>query len=312
MDIGLFPEDRRIPATALVDILKEMHEVKEDNAIANFYELHEWNLASVVVTRKDADEVDDYYSEHFVTQHDMLRELAIHQSRQVPEEQRERLIVEITGSNLPDRWNEQKEQHFNACLLAISTDESFSSEWCDIQLPKAKLLDYVTNLTRIRLERISIPSLKETPVILKKLQKLSLFMCKIGQAFNSIKISEAFPNLEEINIDYFDKLLELPDGLSDLFKLKKLSITHCYNLSALPEEIGDLVNLEVLRLRFCIDLEKTPDSICKLSKLLLLDISECFRIRNLPENIGQLRNLKKLKQERLLEIAGVASISFGP
>ncbi|XP_062102139.1 probable disease resistance protein At5g66900 isoform X2 [Humulus lupulus] len=347
MDIGLFPELRRIPATALVDIFTEMHGVKEDDAIANLYELQDRNLVNIVVTRKDADEVDDYYSEHFVTQHGMLRELAIHQSKQDPQEKRKRLIVEIAGNKLPQWWNEQIEQPFNAHLVAFSTDESFTSNWCDIKLTEARvlvlnfqtkthalpefvknmsklkvliitnysflpaeltnfeLLDTLTNLTRIRLESISIPSLKETHVVLKKLQKLSVFMCEFGQAFTSIKISEVFPNLEELNIDYCNDLVELPSGVCDLFKLKKLSVTHCHDLSSLPEEMGNLVNLQVLRLRTCSELEKLPDSICSLSKLTFLDISDCISIRNLPENIGQLRSLTNLNMKncwRLVEL----------
>ncbi|XP_062102118.1 probable disease resistance protein At5g66900 isoform X1 [Humulus lupulus] len=349
MDLGSFPEDQRIPATALIDIMKELYGVEEDRAITNLYDLSTRNLANLVITRKDENEVDDYYSEHFITQHDMLRELAIHQSRQVPVEQRERLIVEITGNDLPMWWNEQKEQPFKASLVAISTDESFSSELFDIPLPEAKvlvlnfrkknyilpkfvknmstlkvllvtnyaffpaelsdfqLLNSLTNLSRIRLERISIPSLKETHIVLKKLKKLSLFMCKIGDAFSSVKISEVFPNLEEINIDYCDDLKELPAGLCDLIKLKKLSITHCHNLSTLPEEIGKLINLQVLRLRSSIDLEKLPDSICKLYKLTFLDISNCYSLQNLPENIGQLCHLTKLNMNNCSRLAELPS-----
>ncbi|POO02736.1 Powdery mildew resistance protein [Trema orientale] len=347
MDLGSFPEGCRIPATALIDMWTELHGLQEHYAIPKLSHLNNWNLANVVVTRKDAYEVDDYYSEHFITQHDMLRELAIHQSRQVPEQERKRLIVEITGNNLPEWWNEQNEQPFNARLVAISTDRSFSSEWCDIKLPEAKvlvlnfqtknyalprfvknmtglkvltitnygffaaelgdfqLLESLTNLTRIRLERISIPSLRQTSIALKKLQKLSLFMCELVHAFSSIKISEVLPNLVEINIDYCDDLVELPAGLCDLIKLKKLSITHCHNMCALPEEIGNLDNLEVLRLRSCIDLEKLPDSISKLTRLTFLDISDCFSIRNLPEQIGELQSLTSLNMKncsRLLEL----------
>ena len=185
-------------------------------------------------------------------------------------------------------------------VLIITNYSFFPAELSNFQL-----LDSLSNLKRIRLERIRIPSLKETPIVLKKLLKLSLFMCEIGQAFTSIKISEVFPNLEEMNIDYCNDLVELPAGLCDLIKLKMLSITHCHNLSALPKEIGNLFNLEVLRLRSCIDLENLPDSIYKLSKLIFLDISDCFSIRSLPERIGELQNLTKLNMNncsRLLEL----------
>ena len=73
------------------------------------------------IFRKDPNEVDDYYSEHFVTQHGMLRELAIHQSKQDPPEKRKRLIVDVAGNNLPQWWSEQIEQPFNAHLVAFST-----------------------------------------------------------------------------------------------------------------------------------------------------------------------------------------------
>ena len=178
----------------------------------------------------------------------------------------------------------------NLKVLLVTNYAFFPAELTDFQLLKP-----LTNLSRIRLERISIPSLKETDIVLKKLQKLSLFMCKVGDAFSSVKISEVFPNLEEINIDYCDDLNELPAGLCDLIKLKKLSITHCHNLSTLPEEIGKLTDLLVLRLRSNIDLETLPDSICKLYKLTFLDISNCYCLWNLPENIGQLCQLSKLK-----------------
>lgn len=82
LDLAAFPEDKRIPATALIDIWTELHGLRELHAAANLFELNHLNMANLVVTRRDAYENDGYYSEHFVTQHDMLRELAIHQSSQ--------------------------------------------------------------------------------------------------------------------------------------------------------------------------------------------------------------------------------------
>ena len=94
------------------------------------------------------------------------------------------------------------------------------------------------------------------------MEKLSLVMChKIGQAFassssTSIQIPEMLPNLREINIDYCNDLVELPDGFCDLVRLDKLSIVNCHKLSALPEEIGKLPNLGVLRIRACTKVSK--------------------------------------------------------
>ncbi|XP_050381653.1 probable disease resistance protein At5g66900 isoform X1 [Argentina anserina] len=49
-------------------------------------------------------------------------------------------------------------------------------------------------------------------------------------------------------------------SLADLVVTRKLSISHCHKLSALPEEIGKLDLLEVLRLRSCTDLVELPSS----------------------------------------------------
>ena len=72
-------------------------------------------------TRKDASEADGYYNDHFVMQHDLLRELAIYQSSLDPVETRKRLIVELGSNNFPNWWLEEKQQPLGARLLSIST-----------------------------------------------------------------------------------------------------------------------------------------------------------------------------------------------
>ncbi|XP_048431278.1 probable disease resistance protein At5g66900 isoform X2 [Pyrus x bretschneideri] len=343
LDLGSFPEDQRIPAAALIDIWAELYDVDTDiECIANLYELTKRSLANLVVTRKDSMVGDGYYSEHFVTQHDVLRELAIYNTKKGPIEHRKKLIIDICGDNLPKWWREKKHQPMKARLLSITTDEGFSTKWHDMQMPEAKvlvlnfqtknyalpesvvnmdelkavivtnygflpaklsnfqLLSSLPNLKRIRLERISIPSITNNPIQLAGLKKISLFMCNIGQAFNncSISISSAFLNLEEMNIDYCTDLIELPVEVCDLIKLKKLSVTSCHKLSALPERIGKLENLEMLRLRSCTELSKLPPSMKNLGKVNFLDISDCFSIKVLPEDIGEMSSLRKINMRQ--------------
>jgi hypothetical protein len=177
-------------------------------------------------------------------------------------------------------------------IYGFFTDETFSSDWCDMQpdeaevlilnlrsdqyslpdftkkmsklevliitnygfnhseLTKFELLSFLSNLKRIRLEKVSVPCL----CILKNLQKLSLHMCNTRNAFEScsIQISDAMPNLVELSIDYCKDLIRLPDGLCNKTTLKKLSITNCHNLSAILE------NLEVLRLCSRSNLKEMP------------------------------------------------------
>ncbi|CBI23293.3 unnamed protein product, partial [Vitis vinifera] len=230
MDLGSFPEDQKIPATALIDMWAELHKLDKGGiyAISNLHKLCFRNLLNLVVTRNDANEIDRCYNDAFVMQHDLLRDLAIYQSKQEPIEKRKRLIVDLTGNRLPEWWTKEKQPRSSARLVSISTDEMFSSSWCSMQLPEAEalilnfnqtekkyelpefmkqmdelkvlvvtnygfctaeltnfsILGSLLNLKRIRLEKVSIPTLCKTSIELKNLEKLSLVMChKIGQAF---------------------------------------------------------------------------------------------------------------------------------
>ena len=183
----------------------------------------------------------------------------------------------------------------NLQVLIITNYGFFPTELRNFQLLKS-----LPNLKTIRLEKVFIPSLCKAPVLLKSLKKISLFMCKIGQAFQNFTIQ--VPNLMEINFDYCNDLVEFPAVLCDVICLKKLSITNCHHLSALPNGIGKLVNLEVLRLGSCTSLSELPESIKSLDKLRFLDISDCLSITHLPKEIGELCNLKELHMKGWLRL----------
>jgi hypothetical protein len=53
MDMGLFPEDQRIPVTVLIDMWAELHDLDEDGtkAMAIVHDLITRNLINVIATR---------------------------------------------------------------------------------------------------------------------------------------------------------------------------------------------------------------------------------------------------------------------
>ncbi|KAK7359894.1 hypothetical protein VNO77_01861 [Canavalia gladiata] len=356
MDLALFPEDQRIPITALIDIWAELYGLDNDGkeALAIINNLNSMNLANVLVARKNTSDMDSYYyNNHFIILHDILRDLAIYKSTQEQIDQRKRMIIDI-NENKQEWWLgekrqgmlsrilsnifrwcvNQKPQQIPARILSISTDETCNSYWSHMQptltevlilnlrtnqysfpqfleemiklkvlivtnygfhpseMNNFELLGYLSNLKRIRLERISVPSF----VTLKNLKKLSLYLCNTRQAFENgnMLISDAFPNLEDLSIDYCKDMVGLPKGLCDITPLKKVSITNCHKLRSLPQEIGKLENLKLLRLSSCTDLEGIPDSIGRLSTLRHVDISNCIRLSNLPEEFGNLCNLRNV------------------
>ncbi|KAK2426582.1 putative disease resistance protein [Trifolium repens] len=230
-------------------------------------------------------------------------------------------------------------------IYGVLTDETFSSDWCDMQpdeakvlilnlrsdqyslpdfikkmsklevlivtnygfnhseLTKFELLSFLSNLKRIRLEKVSVPCLCK----LKNLQKLSLHMCNTRNAFEScsIQISDAMPKLMELSIDYCKDLIKLPDGLCNMTTLKKLSITNCHNISVIPQDIGKLGNLEVLRLCSCSGLKEMPKLVAGLNKLCCLDISNCVSLSKLPKDIGELQKLEKLSMKGCSNLSGL-------
>nr|XP_011460514.1 PREDICTED: probable disease resistance protein At5g66910 [Fragaria vesca subsp. vesca]XP_011460515.1 PREDICTED: probable disease resistance protein At5g66910 [Fragaria vesca subsp. vesca] len=284
----------------------ELYDLDDDIVFAYVHELCNRNLATLVDERYLKIEGDDYYGGRFVTQHDLLSELAIYNAKLNPLEQRKRMIVEIGGDNIPKWWKEQKYQPTKARLLSIRTDEEFSMKWPQFQLPEAEvlvldldgymyalpefvekmhklkvavivarshicrlenleLLQLLPNLKRISLYKIPINSMRKNPIQFKSLKKVSLSSChpKACCSKGVGKMSDAFPNLEELNIDNCKEPEELLGDFCNVIYLKKISIFDCDDLLRLPKEIGNLVNLEVLRPRECTEVLKFTGSVRK-------------------------------------------------
>ncbi|MFS7903314.1 putative P-loop containing nucleoside triphosphate hydrolase, leucine-rich repeat domain superfamily [Helianthus anomalus] len=152
------------------------------------------------------------------------------------------LVLTVMGGMLkgarPTRWK-----------LIITNYGYYFSEIQNFPEPQ-----YLSGLTRIRLDHVSISSISTTILKLENLQKLSLIMCKLGKSFNQ-GISNKLTSLLEINIESCDDLTTFPAMLCNLVGLQKLNITNCHELTSLSEEFGNLSSLEVLRLASCSKLQ---------------------------------------------------------
>ncbi|MFS8009701.1 putative powdery mildew resistance protein, RPW8 [Helianthus anomalus] len=153
------------------------------------------------------------------------------------------------------------------------------------------------NLTTIRFEHVSVPSLQ--PVFaLRNLKQLSFVICEMSDAFMSFTNESNYnmlPNLTHLEFDMCYDLKQLPSWLCNLAHLQKLCITNCHELDALPKGLGGLSNLESLSLRCCTKLQELPDSIGSLRSLSYIDISDCLSLSVLTEEIGELCGLRVLK-----------------
>ncbi|KAK9054078.1 hypothetical protein SSX86_025154 [Deinandra increscens subsp. villosa] len=327
LDLGSFPEDEKTSASALMDIWVELYNLDKEGMYTSEYllELSSRNLLSFVPTRKDASELEGYCNEHYVTQHDLLRELAIHLSSQEQISQRKKLFIEIHGNDIPAWWIEQTQQPIDARLLSISTDETFSCDWYDLKAPKVQAL-----VLNIRSKRYTLPSfikklselkvlnitsygvypteLHELPVIsfLSNLRRLRLEHVSLSP---SIKFIFELKNLEKLSFimceigNAFESYTAEPPRPSNLIELE---IESCYDLKNIPEGLCSVDHTEKLSITNCHELEALPKGLGSLSNLRTLRLHSCTRLAELPESIGNLRSLI------FLDISDCLSISSLP
>ncbi|KAL3722209.1 hypothetical protein ACJRO7_034560 [Eucalyptus globulus] len=297
LDLSLFPEDRKIPATALIDMWVELYKLDFSGvrAIADLNKLVYRNLADLIVTGpKDSNKDDDKcYSSYYAMQHDLLREMAILECNKGEVEERERLILDLTGNSFPDWWSEQKQPTLNARLVSISTDKTFSRPWPNLQLPKveALVLNFETNIrtkTYVLLEFIE----KADKLKLLIVTNYSFSPAELRN-FHVIGSNLKRMRLERITVPF------LSMGQLRLPCLQKISFFMCNISQASTSDdakISDaILGLVELHIDYCNDLMALPDDICEIKPLKKLSITNCHNLSALPEQIGQLVSLEVVR-----------------
>ncbi|KAA3488836.1 Disease resistance protein [Gossypium australe] len=120
LDLGSFPEDKKIPLDVLINMWVEIHDIDEEEAFAILVELSDKNLLTLVKDPRVGDAYSSYY-EICVTQHDVLRDLALHLSNQGDVNERKRLLMPRRDTGLPREWERNTDQPFNAQIVSVHT-----------------------------------------------------------------------------------------------------------------------------------------------------------------------------------------------
>ncbi|KFK28371.1 hypothetical protein AALP_AA8G506700 [Arabis alpina] len=311
LDMGLFLEDQKIRASVIIDIWMELYGKGSSTMCMKYLEdLASQNLLKLVPLGNEQE--DGFYNEFLVTQHDILRELAICQSELNEKLERNRLNMDIREDQFPD-WCLNLNQPINARLLSISTDDKFSSNWVEMDCPNVEVLvlnisssnyalpSFIARMKKLKVLTItnhgfyrarlrnfsclsSLPNLKRI-----RLEKTSITLLDIHQLqLNSLKklslvmcsFGEVFYDTEEINVS---KALQ---------SLQEIDIDYCYDLDELPYWIFEAVSLKTLSITNCIKLSKLPEELGNLSKLEVLRLSSCINLSELPETVAELSNLR--------------------
>ncbi|XP_010547507.1 PREDICTED: probable disease resistance protein At5g66900 [Tarenaya hassleriana] len=311
LDMGSFLEDQKIRASTICDLWVELYRRGEYDALANLEDLSSQNLLKLVTLGRNGHE-DGFFNEYMVTQHDILRKLAIHNSEleEIPE--RKRLNLEIQDDTFPD-WCLDLSQPFKARLLSICTDDSFSSEWVDMDFPEVEAL--VLNISTLNYG---------LPGFIAKMEKLKL-LTVTNHGFFPAEVSNfscfrSLPNLRRIRLEKASiSLLDVTQ--LRLPSLEKLSMVMCdfgevyYELEI--DISGSLPRLREIDIDYCIDLDELPFWICKVVSLKKLSISNCNKLATLPEAMSNLRNLEVLRLRSCIylselpeSITGLGNLSY--
>jgi len=137
------------------------------------------------------------------------------------------------------------------------------------------------------------PLLNHLPKSFDNLQSLTDLSLDWRHDINALSVISSLKNLRNLKICDASSV-EIFDWIGKLQSLEKFELHDCYNISILPECIGDLKNLNDLSLCSLPSLTRLPESIGNLQSLTKFYLNGCENIKALPESIGNLKNLNEL------------------
>ncbi|KAH0899948.1 hypothetical protein HID58_049516 [Brassica napus] len=285
MDMGSFLEDQKIRASVIIDLWVELYGTSSSSIVYMKYlnDLASQNLLKLIPLGRSEQE-DGFYNGLLVTQHDVLRELAIHQSRLESILETKRLKLEIIKNKFPELYSNLR-QPINARLLSIATDNLFSSSWIQMDCPNVEVL--ILNLSS---SDYALPSFIAG---MKKLKVLTIANHGVSLAkITNFSCLSSLPNLKRIRFEKASvTLLDLPQ--LRLGSLEKISFVMC----SFGEVFYDCVDVDIskalpslqeIEIDYCYDLDEVPYWISQVVSLKKLSVTNCYKLSRLPNDIDNL------------------------
>jgi Leucine-rich repeat (LRR) protein len=318
-----FPEDSEIPVEHLCQIwiVEGLfgEELDKDEALNEAHCALNELLGRSLVERACGEESS--WNGERVKMHDIIRDLAIHISREGHEYERENLFnMERELEEFPSSWlasslkvkrlslwgNKMKRfpHNFKAPMLRIcilypepwklfKEHSGGSSKDCTIDE------GFFTNMQELKYFQMGTTLLKYLPESIGRLRSVQhLDISKCGVLQQLPENIGGLGSLQHLDISRCTTLEQLPKSIGGLGSLQYLDISWCGALQQLPESIGGLGSLQHLDISRCDALQQLPESIGGLRSLQHLDISRCHALQQIPESIGGLGSLQHLDISR--------------
>ncbi|CAN7069173.1 unnamed protein product [Brassica oleracea var. botrytis] len=323
LDLGAFPEDRKIPVDILINMWIEVHDLDEAVAFATLVDLSHKNLLTLGKDPRLGSTYASYY-DVFVTQHDVLRDLALHLSNKGKVNRRKRLLMPKREEELPKTWGKNCDEEYNAEIVSIHTckicvfvaGEMDDMDWSDFDMdfPKAEILilnfssdkyvlpPFLSKMTRLKV--LVIINNGMSPAILRdfsmfanlsKLRSLWLERVHVPELYNTTIPLKHLHKMSLILCKINNSFDQTGVDVSCIFpKLGDLTIDHCDDLVTLPSSICKMTSLNSLSITNCPRLGELPKNLSKLQALELLRLYACPELKALPDEICELPQLKYL------------------
>lgn len=313
LDLGAFPEDRKICVDALLDLWVYGRQLEWNDAFVILLELARRNLLSLTSNAGNGSVISsgDVSDVHF-SQHGVMRDLALYLGYQESSIRRTRLIMPRKENNLPGKWELLKNEEFSARIVSIHTGPMNETQWSEMNFQDTEALFLIFTASDYSLP----PFLKS----MKKLKFLTIFNYGSKRAevrglehlslltqLKSVRLerliappvlkwAKALPNLEKLSLSLCqgfgnnhstDINLKLP-------KLQDFNIDHCSDLEELSSSLCFMPSVRTWSITNCHQVQKLPFELGNLSSLIVLRLSTLPGLNELPLSIGKLVNLEYL------------------
>ncbi|XP_057995036.1 putative disease resistance protein At3g14460 [Hevea brasiliensis] len=120
------------------------------------------------------------------------------------------------------------------------------------------------------------------------LQSSKFYLAKCVPSYLSSKL----PYLRVLSFKHYN-ITDLPDSIGDLKHLRFLDLSFT-EIITLPETTTSLCNLQTILLKGCRDLKKLPSEMQNLINLRHLDMQNTYRVEGMPQGIEELKSLRTL------------------
>eukprot|EP01018_Ginkgo_biloba_P008453 Gb_07066 [translate_table: standard] len=291
LDLGSFPEDKKICTDALLDIWVYVRGLDWQDAFVILLELASRNL--LTLTSNPGSQAISYgsVSELYFSQHDVMRDFALYLASQESLVHRRRLFMPKEEYGLPMKWGVLKAQAFDAKIVSIHTGAMDEKQWCQMDFPEAEAL-----ILHFTASEYFLPSFLRT---MAKLKVLILF--NYGSKRATLGGLSALSSLTQLKSVRLERLIvPLLQEHSKVFQsLEKLSLSLCEGLGNLEtfnikpgSKLSTILDFNV---DHCCDLEELPVSICEMTSIQRWSITNCHLVHKLPDDFGRLSSLKMLR-----------------